>query len=390
MLCGESLFHFWKLAALETDLTSKPKAAVYQQRWHDIEIRHPSWYLQMLLDFRDGEVDSSICNLVDTYHASYCYDPRDRVFALLPLADSASRRAFLPDYTQSVAEIALRLLEYKAKHPVDVEYIFYESNFREVHDVVGAFGLGPDDTDIAAMQKRRRIADRNDEPCSGQAQLRTSTMPKVLYRITMEAESYCEVWQDVTGQYVASLSGSNSRKRNLPVMRREECETTAIRTPNGVVACLTNKQIQPGDTLLFFRGANRSIFHCGLVVRHTKHEGTTPAIATIVGQCLRITNIQVCSNGPSCTCDGHHLMSYSEEKSPWKVHMSPEDLLSFVAQDLKLEHRQPKKFEVPMRDVAVRWDESAERLNTSVTCEALSSYAVFEDVEDKAYESDSQ
>lgn len=121
MLCGQSLFHFWKLAALESNLTSKPKASVYHQRWHDVEIRHTSWYLQMLLDFRNLEIDSSIWNLVDIYHASYCYDPRDRVFALLPLADSASRRAFRPDYTESVAKIALRLLEYKAKHPEDSE-----------------------------------------------------------------------------------------------------------------------------------------------------------------------------------------------------------------------------------------------------------------------------
>lgn len=251
---------------------------------------------------------------------------------------------------------------------------------------MGAFGLGPGDRDVAAMRNRRQMAVREGDPCSGQAQLGFSAIPKDSYRITMEVESYCKVWQDGMGQYAATLSGSNSQKRNLPTMPREECETMAIRTPSGVVAGLADKQIQPGNTLLFFRGANRSIFHSGLVVRQTRHKGIDPAIATIVGQCLRITDIQVCSHGPSCTCDGHHLMSHSEEKSPWIVHMSPEDLLLFVAQDLKLEHRQPKKFEVPMVDVLVRWEESAKRLSTRVTHEPLSSYAALEDLGGKVYE----
>jgi hypothetical protein len=58
--------------------------------------------------------------------------------------------------------------------------------------------------------------------------------------------------------------------------------------------------------------------------------------------------------------------------------MSPEDLLVFIAQDLKSVHRQPIKWEVPMVDDSVDLEESMERLTTRVTSEEFSSYAICE------------
>lgn len=401
MLCGEALFHFWKLDALNTDLTTNPAAAVYGQRWHDIEIRLPSWYLQVILDHESiDNVDNSIWDLVNIYCSSYCSDPRDRVFGLLPLADATSRQAFRPDYTQTVTEVILRLLDFKVKHDYEdaetSQYVHDKYDFRQVHDLVGVSDLGPKDPDVAKMLDRRRIVVGKDGSLIDAVQLDVLCRDRDSGRLTLRVMSHCMIGQNEAGDYVAPLVRSDSRKgpiqHNFHISQQQGLDDAIrIRSLSGTVVGLTDNHTQPGDTLLFFFGGNNSMFHAGLVVRRASdNESDSPAFATIVGQCIVDSDIKVCRGKSSCLCERRHPASHMRANLKWEVHMTPEDLLAFIAQDLKMEHRQPTKFEVPMVDVSVRWEESARRLNTRVTYGTLSSYAILKDARDRFDESDGE
>lgn len=142
-----------------------PKTDVQRQWIRDMQV--PSLHFFF---FRQSREPISSWELAHDYQASYCSDPRDRVFALLPLADLASRKMFQPDYTKSVVEIVLQLLRSKAKSDAEdaedaaarEEHFSIEFNFKTSHDIIGSFGLGPEDPDIAAMLKQRVSALHQD------------------------------------------------------------------------------------------------------------------------------------------------------------------------------------------------------------------------------------
>lgn len=401
MLCGKTLFHFWELGALADDVLNI-QVSGSADHLQDLEIRSPSWYLWWLLESQENDQDASIWEHVSTYYASYCSDPRDRVFALLDISDSASRQAIRPDYTLSVTSLVLRLLGFKAKLDKQKDastrayfIVPYEYNFRDIHNVIGACGLGPRDPDVAVMLKKRLDADCNDVPTdvspSHLPQRPWSFESGHLCRIVLDVKSHCKIWKNEAGEYIAPLSTRSTvriearRKGHFHQSSRAD-DATPLRNLNGTVVGLVPNHVQSEDTLLFFHDGNARMFHCGLIVRQSKHDTHSSAVGMIVGQCIFSTDIEVCRGGQSCVCLRRHPSPHIPQNLRWQVHMAPEDLLVFIAQDLKLEHRTPKKFEVPMADVAVRWEESEKRLGTRVTCGPFSSYAVLEDLGDGVHE----
>jgi hypothetical protein len=395
MLCGKSLFHFWELEVIPRDIDTVPEpgnpTSIVQQRREELGARgRPSLYFDVISSNIIGRSEP-IWELVWTFSTHYCSDPRDRVFGLLALADSESREAFSPDYTKSATAVLLQLIEHHAK--VDKGHDS-KVNFYWAHNIIGAFGLGPDNPEIAPMRDRRRIAVHRQDPFSGTRDTWPPCIQKdnprsfdrlprpdvatqpTAHRIVLGAESHCTVWQNGAGEFVAPLwrmdTAFNSVQHDFSAGQGDTATCIRLHTPDGSVIGLANKRIKHGDTILLFESGNdNGVFHSALIVRRCD-DGHDPTIATIVGQCIVHSNVKSCLGGSGCVC-GH--VTHVSAKEVWNVLMSPEDLLVFIAQDLKLVHRQPSKFEVPMVDYSVHLEESRERLTTGVTSEEFSSYA---------------
>jgi hypothetical protein len=402
MVCGESLFHFWELEAIIDDIRERPEERKLPDRYHrrNDEVKNrgvPSWYLSRITNYpRMSSYVEPIWDAVYAFASHYCSDPRDRVFGLLALADSESREAFSPDYTKSATAVLLQPVEHHAK---DTKGNFSQYNFRFAHEIIGCFGLSPHDSDIAAMRDRRRTAlhgeepfsditstrdrppvvIRENDPSSSDPLPRRSIPDKGLDHVVMTTESYCTVWKNDEGEFFAPLLRAPSRPKsfNNPIRhdfstgRGRASDGIRLRTPDGSVVGLANKQIQHGDTILLFESVvDSGMFLSALIVRRYGSN-----IATIVGQCVLDTDVAPCRGGSGCICGD---VTHVPDKEAWKILMSPEDLLVFIAQDLKLVHRQPAKFEVPMIDFSVDLEESKERLTTRVTSDEFSSYAMCE------------
>lgn len=359
-----------------------------------------SWYYQTLIIGSGSARGISIWELVWRYHSSYCSDPRDRVFGLLSLADSISREAFRPDYKKSPVEVLLHLMQFKAKHEP-------QSNFRDVHNVVGAFALDPNEPEIARMLEQRRTATNRMDPCPKLSEMsrrrhhdpfeddgRLGLVWNVPFdtgnscRINLEVHSYCKVFTGNAGGYVVLLSKSRpswrATRRHDWTKQSTADGAVSLHAFDGTVVGVANKQVQDEDTLLLFRsGTIYGVFDSGLIVRRCALLGDGLVAAKIVGQCLVDFDVEVSYEDSSCACTDHHFkVHYADDlDETWKVRMSAEDLLLFIAQDLKAEHRNPGKFEAPMVDAEVQHDESRKRLGTSVTRDEFSSYAVLTEPE---------
>jgi hypothetical protein len=411
--CGNSLFGYEELAAIAYDLSTTPAEEDLQQRWSTMEKRAVSWFLEVFLsDMDDGPMNSSIWDLASLYRSSNCFDPRDRVFGLLTLADTASADSIRPDYTKSVTEVLLQLIEHKAVRDEQAAKSTYDDTLGDAYSIIAGFGLGPDSPDVAAMLRQRRINHCTNKSSPSLVKRDPTWKLGKISRIVLEADSCCKVSQNEAGQYVVPLV----EQRKPTQKTRVDVDSTVdfpdalsiIRTPAGVVAALATNLVQPGDILLFFQvSARRQIPQSiGLVVRavegelhfvvgqfifNSRYEPCSGNALATRGEESRVTSnsddgdiaeIRVGGRGdssPQCPCRGESGL-HNREGWRWKVHLSPEDLLLYIAQDLKLEeHEPPGKYIAPMVDLAVHPRERAKRVITDVTSEPLSSYAVCED-----------
>jgi hypothetical protein len=414
--CGDSLFGYEELAAIAYDLSTTPSEKDMKQRWSTMEKRAVSWFLEVFLsNMDDGPMNSSIWDLASLYRSSNCFDPRDRVFGLLALADPASAVIIRPDYTKSVTEVLLQLIEYKAARDEQAANSTYDDTFGDAYSIIAGFGLGPDSPDVAALLRQRRINNCTNKSSPSLVHRGPIWEPSKTSRIVLEADSYCKVSVIEAGQYVVPLveqrKSTNKTRVDVDITVDFPDALRIIRNPAGAVAALATNQIQPGDVLLFFQvSARRQIPQSiGLVVRELK-----PQLHSIIGQfifnfryepcsgsALAMEEEEICGTSNSgkddnaetrvggrddtqvtrqrCPCGGEPEL-HSQEGWRWKVHLSPEDLLLYIAQDLKLEeHEPPGKYIAPMVDLAVHPRERAKRVITDVTSEPLSSYAVCED-----------
>lgn len=393
MVCGKDLFHFWELEAFADDISVTPGEDGYRQPRGDIHWVFPSFYFESIALHRMGTSDP-IWDVVHTFSSHYCSDPRDRVFGLLALADSESREAFTTDYTKTPTMVLLQLLEHHAAMVKDEDC---SGIFHEAHHIIGAFGLGPENQDISAMRDRRRtaahddglirnitatrnqkrLAIRENDSCHSCGLPRGPIPHTTFNHVVFDARLRCRVWKNDANEFVAPLRRRDGSGTSHDFSTREEVEAEGIRlrTLDGSVVGLVDKQTQHGDTILLFKGGHidNAIFRSGLIVRKRMCYRGGTFVATIVGQCIFNSDFILCEVCSDFWCN--RATHFSDEER-WQVHMSPEDLLVFIAQDLKLVHRRPKKFEVPMVDLWVQLDQSRQRLSTRVTSEEFSSYAI--------------
>jgi hypothetical protein len=398
MVCGEDLFHLWELEAAFKDILmarGPNRKGAYRTRENRMIIGRlgvMSFYLEAITGHTRAPVKMSIWELVCTFSSHYCSDPRDRVFGLLALADSKSRDVLRPDYTKSSAAVLLQLIEYQAENDKGRARItVYKVDFAWTRKVIGAFGFHSNNFDVAGVRDRRRTAVHGEEPFSAivtsrnqQPLKKDACFPRRLSpvldpgsnHIALEAEAHCTVWKNDEGQLIAPLWRSN--KESSPIrnafsaVEEDAADGIRLHTPDGSVIGLANKRIQPKDTILLFDDGNDRMLSFGLIVRRFR-ERDGSFIATIVGQCFFNTDVSTCRGGYRCLCEG---ASHVSDKEAWKVYMSPEDLLAFVAQDLKLVHRPPSELEVPMVDLSVDLEKNRDRVTTRVTSEEFSSYAI--------------
>jgi hypothetical protein len=434
MVYGEALFHLWELEATMDDVCGRYEPKEYSQQYSQRNKELGLWgrlsvNLNMIFSRIESPIDVSIWDLVRMFDSNHCSDPRDRVFALLALADSESREAFSPDYTTSATAVFLQLIEHHVKS--DKESWRSAVNFDEAHKIICAFRFGPDNPDIAAMRDRRQtvvhgegpssdshipstesktgtrairaragftcrafrfwlrlldiVATRNQRPlsiqehiiCSSDRLTQRMIFDKGSNHVVVDAGLHCTVWKNDAGELVAPLQRRQSRARRLTghdfsTGQGSTTDGRRLHTPDESVIGLANKQIQHGDIILLFDGGAVGIemFRPALVVR--RHTSVT---ATIVGQCIFDSDVRTCRGGSICVCGG---VTHVWENGIWKVLMSPEDLLVFVAQDLKFVHRQSSRVEAPAVKISVHLEKSRERLTTSVTSEEFSSYAIFD------------
>jgi hypothetical protein len=399
MACGEGLFHYWELDAIMGDISGTSDISRFRQRGqrHEellLEARgEPSYYLEMIREKRGARhFESSIWDLICGLTHHFCSDPRDRVFGLLSLADSKSRYTITADYSRSATAVLLQLIGYHAERDQGRES---KSNFYFAHNIIRAFGYGPE---IAAMRNRRCTFIHGEDPfpdahtkatrdqrpqsigengsCSAD-RLPWRLVPNDRFNhVVLEAKSHFTVRENDAGEFVALLwrpeTAYDGLRHDFSTQQDDTSDGIRIHMPDGSVVGLANRQMQQGDTVLLFdNGISLDVFHSALVVRRLDS-----AIAAIVGQCIVDSDVENCpGNFFGCVCGD---VTHALEKVTWKVLMSPEDLLVFIAQDLKSVHRQPIKWEVPMVDDSVDLEESMERLTTRVTSEEFSSYAICE------------
>jgi hypothetical protein len=385
MVCGKDLFHFWELEAIMNDVGGMPEPGEHPQRNGELAMRErPSFYFDMIVS-HDMTFSETIWSVMGTFVSHHCSDPRDRVFGLLALADPENREAFRPDYTKSATAVLLQVIEHHAETDKGEDS---SDNFFWAHIIISAFALGPDNPDVASMRDRRRIAvhgqdifsditiaTRDSRPLSVRENDPGSSGPLPWglvdtgsHHVVMDATWHCTVWKDGAGEFVVSLQSSNPSQRENATGQERIAGGMNLRGSDGSVVGLANKQMQHGDTILLFgSGVNEGFFHSALIVR--RYSST---IATIVGQCIVDSDVKSCQGGSGCVCrDATH----TSDNHTWQALMSPEDLLVFVAQDLKSVPRQPSKYGMPVADVSVHPKQSVQRVTTKVTSEAFSSYA---------------
>jgi hypothetical protein len=385
LVCGKDLFHSWEIEAIMNDIGGMPEPGEYPQRTRELGMRErPSFYFDMIVS-HDLTFSKTIWSVMRTFVSHHCSDPRDRVFGLLALVDPEYREAFRPDYTKSATAVLLQVIEHHAEMDKGEDS---SGNFFWARTIIAAFGLGPDEPDIASMRDRRRIAVhgqdplsditiatrdlrpfsvRENDPCSA-GRLPQGLVDTGSRRIVLDAKWHCTVWKDGAGEFLVPLRSGNPSRRETSIRQRGMAGGIDLRTPDGSVVGLANKQMQHGDTILLFGGGViGGFFHSALIVR--RYSST---IATIVGQCILDSDVKSGQRGSGCVCrDGTHTST----NDTWQALMSPEDLLVFVAQDLKSVPQLPSKYGMPVADVSVHPKQSIERLTTRVTSREFSSYA---------------
>lgn len=309
---------------------------------------------------------TSIWDLVWKCKDFRCSDPRDRVFGLLSLERLQPYGAIRPDYSNSVTDVLLQLLDQKAMCDKGAKWDPFGWDFDHIRDVVERFGLSSESPNIATMRDQRRDVVDEEDLHSDRTQLSLFANPNENSRIVLTVRSHCKVWQNEIGQYIVPAERSNASWRENEHFEVEKSNARSLQTPAGHVVGLANKQIRSGDILLLFRiDGDRKIFPAGLITRPCDGK-----MHLIVGQFVVDDDIPICHNEASCACEGHHEGD-GLGSSTWKVHMLPEDLLLFVTQDLNL---RPKQGSTPSR--TERREERTRPLTTRVISQPFSSYAM--------------
>lgn len=365
----------------------------YKRLYPGVTARYMSGRARVLQGPQTGKVSlwENVVNFKD--HA--CYDLRDRVFALLDLSE---RQDLRPDYLKSATQVLLQLLEQEthshgdsgtsdSRNPCDMTQAF---------ELVKSFRLSPETPEIAGMLEQRRLAHRSQIiPTNLEHHPDLIGNLERSRRIPMSVQSYCTITRNDAGVWTAPMVQRRPHVYNFGhdfgyVERNVKDDAISVRTPAGATVALTDTKTRPGDIILFLTDPDADEEKppvVGLIVRPTDRD-----IYLVVGQAIlnsgaqpcmgyRISDPCSCGEKDACSCASRLCRECEAELGPhyrpgtgFTVHMAPEDVLLFVAQDMGDQGRPHSADDMP---VLVRPEHTVGRLTTSVTSHKLSSYARF-------------
>lgn len=408
-----------------------------------IKLTQCSHYLEAFLEDRHADFHyPDVWSVVCQHYDRGCYDPRDRVFGTLALTRSTrSLNSIRPDYSKSDTEVALQLIEHKCACDAEdgsmARISSHMTNFADAYQIVGALRLGPGSPGITEMLDQRRTIWHTTDTAKVREQHGLLPDGDRLHRMIMNAASYCRVQKNEAGDFIVPMfkrldpaiarvarADHVSPNHDFLCDQEDTSDAVRLRSPTGAAVAWADRKTQAGDILLFFQDDKHAMKEPwisivpppGLVVRQLKDD-----IFTVVGQFFIAIGARACSTKPfrptlfsedsdgtssspeisDCSDDADEIdkgstsdnrekrrhckgtdESHSREGWSWKIHMSPEDLLMFVVQDLKLEHRPPELKEnfLSTVDFSVYRGEREMRLMTNATSEPFSSFAMREDM----------
>lgn len=319
------------------------------------------------------------------------------------MADNKSQRIW-PDYTKSSFNVLLDFLD----HASSARAVGDLYNMDDVLRIIGSFRLGPDAPRVSELLQQRREC---WSKTAARRSVKIASSTRNPHRLHIEVQSHCQISRSLTGTLVAPLSEAEARMELQKLEPgkyspwcygvddafqsaiKESPRTAALIYSREKVAALVDVKAEGGDWLLFFgpngpRDAGLQTPIAGLLVRSTAQLDQY----RIIGQAIynpRFSPCGPCRNREQCICvlkdeadvkDDRKLRvmdsSPAFENPKWTVHLTPEDLLAFVAADLRFQL--PLKEEngrAPVMELYVAPEESLKRLKTSATTSDTQSYA---------------
>ncbi|KAK5107431.1 hypothetical protein LTR62_001292 [Meristemomyces frigidus] len=399
MACGDEIFPLAAFHALYRDsneaveniIRGLPYGTNNHRGW-----AATSWYMDTLLtQVRLGTLaevgTESIAELVFTFAEWQCFDARDRLFALLAMADDSSVSGITPDYTQSTVSVLLRLLKQICIAGVFSSVTDKDIGMEELFVIISAFRLEASQHEIAALLIAR-LCHRSPSQVPYSQLVPVAEPPEQeRVRIPVRIQSFVSIQDDEDGKLWAPLYRNEEEvypaewALGLRTAFRQACQQAQDSSgkihSRGETLAIATGSVKAGDIALYF-GNNkndRSKKHfaslhtpcAGLVLRQTSSERYL-----IVGQIIFDLDVEPLPHALRPEAGRDKATGPSDPPDVvWEVHFAPEDLLLFIVQDLAY-HQTPREHNRPtMLDCAVRPESTVKRLQTSVTADIFSSYA---------------
>lgn len=281
-----------------------------------------------------------------TYGERDCFDPRDKVFGFLSLADWPCNMRIKADYTITVVELLLKVFTVVAQCQQDRKGrdALPPQLFADVRELIAMLRLEPSSKQVEDLWRARvdsSILEVNHRASNNRRSLADNTVALRLAPCGTLA-TYCA--EDKTSSLKAPLADLNDL---IPVEDSSDEGSDSIlasQTPSHIAGNRLDNGLQPvrsymgiasavcpraeaGDILLNFgshlRGAN------GLVCRRFETESNY----RIVGQAVIGERLVGCPGGVVCQC-GSDEANHAPKSLSWTVHFHPEDLLLLAMQSI--------------------------------------------------------
>ncbi|KAK3673068.1 hypothetical protein LTR78_007179 [Recurvomyces mirabilis] len=385
MACGDEIFPVAEFDALYRDSNEAVECGLGRNflvpgyAAGGIEAGHPA-----------QSPSSGIAELVFTFAEWQCFDARDRLFALLAMADQSSISGITPDYIKSAVSVVMQLLRQICIDGVYFDIPNEETIMEELFAIVASFRLEFSQHEISALLTARVCHRQSCRVPYSQPVLGAKPSDRTQVRISARVRTFFPVQEDENGKLWAPLHRTKEeidpaqwtlavRTAFRQACQRAEDSFCGIHSRGEILAIATGS-VKSGDIVLSF-GNNKNNFGnhfsglhtpcAGLVVRQTTSERYL-----IVGQIIFDLEVEPLPDALLSDAERGRVTgpSYAPDVV-WEVHFDPEDLMLFIVQDL-VYYQAPRAHDRPtMLDCTVRPEYTVKRLETSVTSDTFSSYA---------------
>ena len=343
---------------------------------------------------------------VAAYHDYECTDPRDRVFGLLALADGRASSTLRPDSPISTTQVFTQLLDLYAFNPQEDPVWWRETlensystaapweksrfDMTGILQVLASMRMDSEQPGVTELVTSRKSLHYDYPVDAGLTAAYLFKRHCSLHRVSVKVCLHCTVSQNDAGKLIAPLCIDRSITDDSShdfeyVHDNNKGDATEVENPVGKVVALVDKRTRVGDIILCFSlHGRRDPAVAGLVVRPANG-----ALHIIVGQAIFDLGVRPYSkNHCSCTdlgrskceCEQEEYL-HPSEASDWALHMSLQDVLLFLAQDLTSQRPQKSRDHAIVTEVVPHREHTARRFQLSVTSDLLSSYVLREQKE---------